>query len=253
MRQALLLLLVLSLFSSPASAAAQTTIRVYYAGPAGAVQQALTLAGFALVNDAAQAQAIVLNGVSPPGAAIAARVRAGAGLVLILGPNLTAAEVGTLLGVPVSLERRTEPLSLTVARGLSHPLLAEVAWSSAPQVRERFALVSPASDLLPLVLGLEDTFLVLGLRQVGQGRVYVFTPFLDTANPQLQRWTYFNYLVYNLTASSAGVTPLSWADYNALPASHARDRAILVGLLAAMLLGICAVFVVVRRYRLAYH
>jgi hypothetical protein len=119
-------------------------------------------------------------------------------------------------------------------------------------VRERFALVSPASDLLPLVLGFEDTFLVLGLRRVGQGQVYVFTPFLDAANPQLQRWTYFSYLIYHLTASSAGVTPLSLADYNALPVSNARDRAILIGLLAAMLLGICAVFVIVRRYRLAH-
>jgi hypothetical protein len=238
--------------SLPSAAAAQTTTRVYYAGPAGAVPQALTLAGFALVNDVAQAQAIVLNGVIPDGAAIAARVRAGAGLVLILGPNLTAAEVGTLLGVPVGLEKRDTPLSLVAARGLSHPLLAEVAWTSAPQVRQRFNLVSPASDLLPLVLGLEEDALILGMRQVGQGQVYVFTPFLDAANPQIQQWAYFNYLIYHLTARSAGVTPLSFADYPASPVPHAHDRAILIGLLAAMLLGTCAVFVIVRCYRLAH-
>jgi hypothetical protein len=238
--------------SLPSAAAAQTPTRVYYAGPAGAVPQALTLAGFALVNDPAQAQAIVLNGVIPDGAALAARVRAGAGLVLILGPNLTAAEVGRLLGVPVGLERRAEPLSLTTARGMAHPLLTEVAWTSAPQVRQRFALVSPASDLLPLVLGLEEDTLILGMRQVGQGQVYVFTPFLDTANPQIQQWAYFNYLIYHLTARSAGATPLSFADYPALPVPHARDREILIGLLVAMLLGTGVIFLVVRRYRLAH-
>jgi len=193
-------------------------IRVYYAGPAGAVQQALTLACSELVDDLAQAQAIVLNGVIPEGEALAARLREGAGLVLILGPNLTATEVGRLLGVAVGLERRDTPLSLTAAKGLSHPLLTEVAWSSAPQVRERFALASPASALLPLVLGFEDQSLVLGMRQVGKGKVYVFTPFLDEANPQIQQWTYFNYLIYHLTARSAGAKPLSFADYPASPA-----------------------------------
>jgi hypothetical protein len=253
MRRALTLVLVLSLFlARPAAAAAQATTRVYYAGPAGGVRQALTLAGFALVNDVAQAQAIVLNRVIPDGAAIAARVQAGAGLVLILGPNLTTAEVGTLLGVPVGLERRETPLSLTTARGMTHPLLTEVAWSSAPQVRERLALVSPASDLLPLVLGLEEDALVLGMRQVGQGQVYVFTPFLDVANLQIQQWAYFNYLIYHLTARSAGATPLSFADYPASPVPHARDRAILIGLLVAMLLSTGVIFLVVRRYSLTH-
>jgi len=190
-------------------------IRVYYAGPVGAVQQALTVACSELVDDPAQAQAIVLNGVMPEGEALAARVRAGAGLVLILGPNLTATEVGRLLGVAVGLEKRDTPLSLTTASGMSHPLLTEVAWTGAPQVWERFAMSSHASDLLPLVIGLEEDALILGMRRVGQGQVYVFTPFIDEANPQIQQWEYFNYFIYHLTTSSAGDMPLSFADYPA--------------------------------------
>jgi len=76
---------------------ARDTISVYYAGPQGGARTALSLAeNFEIVADPSQADVLLLNGVIPDPERVAARVRAGAGLVLILGPALTAPEVEAL-------------------------------------------------------------------------------------------------------------------------------------------------------------
>ncbi len=75
------------------------------------MRTALTLApDFRLVSDPAQADVLVLNGAIPDPEGLAARVREGAGLVLILGPDLSARDVEALLGFPVALTAREEPL-----------------------------------------------------------------------------------------------------------------------------------------------
>nr|MBC7245288.1 lipopolysaccharide biosynthesis protein [Chloroflexota bacterium] len=240
---------VLVFVAVAAQVRADTALRIYYAGPEDGVRQALGLASeFVFTNDPSQAQVLVLNGTVPDREGFASRVRQGAGLVLILGPSLSTEDVATLLGVPVGLERQDTPLSLIPAKGIADPLLREIIWTSAPQVRQRFSLVSPASDLMPLVLGFEDSSFVLGVRQVGQGRAYVFTPFLDESNPQFQGWAYFNYLIYHLTARVGGLTPLSFADYPGSPVPHERERAMLYLALAGMLVLVGIVFVLVRRY-----
>jgi len=274
---ALLALAVLLACTSPALAA--NTLRVYYAGPEGGVRTALGLAAdpspgsgppFEIVTDPAQADVFVLNGIAPDLAGIAARVRESAGLVLILGPELTADEVGTLLGVQVALELHDEPLSLTAAQHVDDPLVTEIVWTSAPQVRERFVLTAgqgqagqgqagqgqagqgQALPLQALVLGFEDESLVLGTCQVGAGWVYVFTAFLDEANPQFQGWAYFNYLIYHLVARAAGQTPLSFADYPGSPVPHARERTVLFIALAGVLVLAGLAYWIVRRYSLAH-
>ena len=235
-------------------AAAQGTLRVYYAGPQdGGVRKALGLASeFQLVSDPALADALVLNGAIPDAIAIAARVRQGAGLLLILGPGLSAEQVSTVLGVPVSLERRDAPLSMIAAKANADPVLKQIVWGSAPQVRERFDLVSPAFDLMPLVLGFEEPSLVLGVRMVGTGQAFVLTPFLDQVNPSFQDWPYFNYLVYHLAVRAAGRAPAAFADYAGSPVPHARERAIIYGGLAVMMVASVLAFVLVRRYSLAH-
>ena len=179
-------------------------------------------------------------------------MREGAGLLLILGPELTAETVGAVLGVPVGVDFKLAPISLIPARGMADPVLTEIVWTSAPQVRERFELASPASDLCPLVLGFEDGSFILATRKVGQGQVYVFTPFLDDANPQFQGWAYFNYLLYHLTMRAAGRTPCSFADYSGSPVPHARERSALFIALAGMLLLSLLAYWIVRRYSLAH-
>lgn len=232
---------------------ADAPLRIYYAGPADGVRTALGLAHeFQLTTDPAQAQVLVCNGVIPDPEAVATRVRAGAGVVLILGADLSADNVGTILGVPVELQRTDTPLSLVPAKGVTDPLLSEIVWTSAPQVRQRFVLLSPASDLMPLVLGFEDKMLVLGVRQVGQGRVYVFTPFLDEANPQFQSWAYFNYFIYHLAMRASGRTPMPFADYPGSPVPHAPERTALFIALAGMLCLAGLAYALVRRYSLRH-
>ena len=138
MRRLVLLALALAIpFVLVSPATARATVSVYYAGPEGSVREALDLTGdpdtFAFVTDPAQADVFLLNGVIPGLERTATRVREGAGLVLILGPALTASEVESLLGEAVTLERRDNPLSLTSAPRVSDPVVTEIIWNSAPQ------------------------------------------------------------------------------------------------------------------------
>jgi O-antigen/teichoic acid export membrane protein len=250
-RLLILPLLLVLLLLAPAPAAAQGVVRVYYAGPAGGVHQALELAGFDLADDPAQADVFVLNGAVPDAAALAERLRAGRGLVLILGSGVSAEQAGTLLGAPVTLQVLTETLSLDRAPRAQDRLVEEIVWNSSPQVRGR-ALVGGV-DLDPLVEGYETHELVLGHGQVGRGTVFLFTPFLsDQANPQIQEWPYFNYLIYHLVVRAAGAEPLSFADYPASPVPHAGERTALFLILGVMLAGAAAAFILVRRYSRAH-
>ena len=106
------------------------------------MQTALDLAAQAgtvkLVSEMAQADALVLDGVIPPGAA--ARAQAGAGVVLILGAGVTSEQASALLGQPVTLTAAEDAVSLAGANGVSEALLTEIIWNGAPQVRERQVL-----------------------------------------------------------------------------------------------------------------
>ncbi len=251
-----LLLTILSLIGllSPAAALAaplSSGITIYYAGPDGGVRTALGLAGFSVATDPAEARVLVLNGAIPDPAALAAQVHDGAGLVLILGPDINAADAGTLLGTPVTLAPASEALSLDRAHmEPTGPLVSEILWNSAPQVRERSALTGAA--LAPLAAGFGIGELVLGRMTVGQGTAYVLTPFLADANPQFQQWAYFNYLIYHLVAAAAGESPLSFADYPNSPVPHAAERAAIFALLGLILATVAGAFLLVRRYSLRH-
>ncbi len=239
------------LFSTVTPAAADDSLQVYYAGPDGSVKQALELAGFTLVSDPARADVFVLNGEIPDSQAMMARLEAGAGLVLILGPNLTSTEVESLLGFPASLELHEDAVSLTALAGVADPLLTEIVWNGAPQVRERYEVMTPVSALQPLVIGYEDNSWVLW--STISSKAFVFNAFLgDDHNPQIQEWAYFNYFVYHLVERAAGRTPLSFADYPASPVPHAAERNILLAVMGLMLITAFSAFFFVRRYSLKH-
>jgi O-antigen/teichoic acid export membrane protein len=253
LRKFLIVLAVVGMISAlPARALAADSLRVYYAGARSGVLQALKLdRDIELVADPAQAEVLVLNGAAPNTAALHARLEQGAGLVLFLGPGLTADEVSTLLGTPVTLEKKDDALSLDALDDVDDAVLKEVVWTSAPQVRERFALADAA--VTPLVVGVESgKSLILGGQAVGQRHIFVFTPFLDDANPEFQSWAYFNYLIYHLTERAGGRTPDSFAGYAASPVPHAAERNLLLGLLGGLVVLSFVAFYFVRRYSLAH-
>ena len=144
MRKLLLLFALVCMFVPVFSArAAGLPLNIYYAGPDGAVRTALGLdKDVRFTSDPVQADVFVLNGQIPvaDAAAIHRRVQAGAGLLLVLGPDLIASTVGNLLGASVSLAMKDDALSLVPLSGSQDSVVKSVIWDSAPQVRERFRL-----------------------------------------------------------------------------------------------------------------
>jgi len=255
MRKIILPLLVLvTLFATASPAAASDTVRVYYAGDQiSSVYTALTLAlkgTFDFVTDPAQADVFLLNGAIPDPAAVAASLKTGAGLVLILGPGLSAADVEAVTGVPVSLTEKTDAVSLTEVK-IDDPLVKQIVWNGAPQVRERYEVLTPLSALQPYVTGYEDGSWILW--GANGGKAFIFNAFLTEGdNPQIQEWAYYNYLIYHLVMRAAGQTPLSFADYPGSPVPHTAERNILLAVMALMLVTTFAAFLIVRRYSLKH-
>jgi O-antigen/teichoic acid export membrane protein len=255
MRKLVLLFTLVCMFIPAFSTrAAGQPLNIYYAGPDGGVRTALGLDKEArFTSDPAQADVFVLNGQIPAAdaAAIRTRVQAGAGLVLILGPVLTAQSAGQLLGSPLSLAKKDDALSLAPLAGSQDSVVKSVIWDSAPQVRERFVL--SGSQLTPLVTGFGDNSLVLGAQKVGSGQAYVMTAFLDgNTNIELTQWPYFNYLVYHLAERAAGRTPQTFAAYPASPVPHQIEQTILVTLMILALGTAIVAFLLVRRYSKAH-
>jgi hypothetical protein len=254
MRKLILLAVAVILFIQVSPAGAKSSdLHVYYSGADGGVKTALLLdKDIILVTDPAQADAFVLNGAVPqadiPG--IETHLRDGAGLVLILGPDLSAEKIGNLLGEPVTLEKKDDALSLSPVAGNADSLLTAVLWTSAPQVRERFVVTG--GGLSPLVTGFDDHTLVLGTKKLGAGQIFVLTAFLDAANTEFQQWPYFNYLVYHLAERAGGRTPLAFADYAASPVPHQKDQIVLVALMGLVLVTAGVAFWLVRRYSLKH-
>ncbi|MEW5938799.1 MAG: hypothetical protein AB1750_04000 [Chloroflexota bacterium] len=235
---------LLVLFSFVQPVRADDSLRVFYAGADGNVKNALELAKFTLVTDISLADVIVLNGVIPDAEGIRARVAEGAGLVLILGADLTEEQVGSLLGMPLVLRPREDAVSIT-SLDVNDPLVTEIIWNGAPQVRERFDLQTPVSSVQPLVVAYETGEWILWR---AHGDTFVVNAFLDDVNPQIQEWAYFNYWIYHMVTRAAGRAPMSFAEYPVSPVPHADDQAILFAVLALMLVTTFGAFAYVRRY-----
>jgi O-antigen/teichoic acid export membrane protein len=248
----LFILIIFLTACAPAPAKNITPVKVFYAGENASVKTALDLAVQAgtvtLVNEMGQADALVLNGVVPNGAA--ERAQAGAGVVLILGKDVTNEQASKLLGQPITLNYAEDAVSLVDAKGVSDSLLTEIVWNGAPQVRERFIVGGLNSQARELISAFEDTEGIL--YQISE-RTFVLTASLSgEANPQIQEWGYFNYLIYHLVERAAGATPLPFADYPASPVPHAADRNTLFGFLGAELFFFFGAFILVRCYSLKH-
>ncbi len=257
MKRIILLFTVLAafFFFIPPVYSASEPFYIYYAGPADNVKQALTLTKdqqqtVTFTTNADQANVFVFNDSIPNDPAIARRVQSGnAGLVLILGPDITQVQVSTLLGYPVTLTKHTDPVSPTNLNGVNDSLLTEIAWNGAPQVRERFAVSTPISLVQPLVVGYEDSeWLVWSARG---GRDFIFNAFLtNDFNPQIQQWAYFNYMIYQMSWRAAGRNYQSFADWPGSPVPHTFERNLLWIVMGLMIVTTFGAYFLVRRYSL---
>ncbi len=251
MRKIAILVLALLLLLAATPASASSDLRVFYAGEQdGAVHTALLLAEYTLVEDATQADVLVLNGVIPDPAGLAAEVQRGAGLVLILGPEMTAGDIETIAGVPVTIARHEDAVSLTGLTGSDDELVTGIVWNGAPQVRERTETITVLSSVQPLVSSYETGEWILWQ---ARDKIFLFNAHLSGgSNPQIEEWAYFNYLIYSLVERAAGRTPLSFAAYPASPVPHAREKNFIWGLMVLLLGSAVSVFILVRRYSRAH-
>lgn len=249
---AVLLLVVISLVYV-SSAFASSTIRVFYAGePESTVRSVLDLAPagtFTFVNEPAQADVFVLNGDIPQTDEIAQQVSEGAGLVLILDESTSPEDSSAVLGFPVELTKNDNAVSLTHVN-VDDPLIHEIVWNGAPQVRERYNIMTPVSAIQPLVTAYETGEWILW--SAHGGKTFVFNAFLNNANPQIQEWAYFNYLIYHLTVRASRQEPLSFAEYPASPVPHTAERNMLWGVMGLMIATTIIAFILVRRYSLRH-
>ena len=114
----LVIIIVVLAFACVQSASASDTLFVYYAGPEGSVKTAIELAGFVLVGSPAQADVLFLNGTIPQLETMRSLVEKGMGLVLILGPTLSAESISEVTGIPLQIDLRSDPASCTEIKGL---------------------------------------------------------------------------------------------------------------------------------------
>lgn len=236
-----------SLSGAPAAAPSTPAPRLYVLDPSGGLSDALAVLPSERVPDMAAADALILNGALPDGAAAREQAERGATVLLILGPDVTAAELSALAAAPVTLDMRADPISVTAAADASHLAATEIQWNSAPQVRERWRVDGAA--LTPLVTAFETGETLLGRVELGAGAIYIITPQLaGGANVPLRQWAYFNYLIYAL----AHPAPVSFADYSGSPVPQAAERAVIVAVLLAILGTAALAFALVRRYSLRH-
>jgi O-antigen/teichoic acid export membrane protein len=242
-----LLIILLFLLALATPVFASNDLSVYYVGdPNSSVFTALELAGFIMVDETAQADVILLNGTIPNAAKIASRLEAGAGLVLIMGSQVQTADAETVLGIPLKLEYREDPISLTEVK-VKDPITSEIIWNGAPQVRERRVITTSISSVQPWVTAYEDGSWLLW--QV-HPQILVLNLYVESedSNPQFQQWGYYNYLIYHLVARASGQSPLSFADYPQSPVPHKAERDVLWGILSLLMITTFGVFFLVRRY-----
>lgn len=251
---AFLEILVISVFCWVTPVRAADPVKVFYAGDAQTIKPSLDLAGAGLitfVQDPSQADVLVLNGTIPDPQSLSDLIKNGTGLVLFMGPNLTAKDVQTLLGIPVVLSLNKDPMSLEVPEYVTDRLTKDILWNGSPQIHARYQVLTPVSALDPLVTGYGNGEWLLW--SVPNRNEFIFNGFLNSKdNLQFQDWAYYNYLVYNLVQRAGGRTPLSFADYPGSPLPHQAERNILLAVMGLMLVTSFLAYYFVRRYSLKH-
>jgi O-antigen/teichoic acid export membrane protein len=248
-----LLVIILLAFLTAAPARASDALRVYLSGEPSTVRPALELAGgaFVFVDSVSDADVLLLNGEIPDPAAVRGRLAQGAGLVLILGSDVTPEAFEAATGVPVQLAAADAPVSLVALAGINDPINRQIAWNGAPQVYRRAVALTPISSVQPLVVAYpEGDWLIWGLPG---GRAFVVNFFLGPDdNPQFREWAYYNYLIYHLAMRAGGRAAPDYADYPGSPVPHRTAQHLILILMAVLVAAAFAVFFLVRRYSLRH-
>jgi hypothetical protein len=233
----------------PASAQESGLLRVYIGGEESTVYPALNWAGwmvFVLVDAPDDADVLLLNGTIPDADTVHGRLEEGAGMVLILGPDITSEQFTQATGIPVTLEPADDPVHPREPLVFGEPVLKQIPWSRAPMLRERSRVMTPVSSVTPMISGTEDgDWLIWSLPG---GTVFIVDFHLGKAdNSDFREWEYYNYLIYQLVVRAGGREPLDYAEYPGAILPAASGNGPLLFTLALLVAVGLLVFFVIRR------
>jgi O-antigen/teichoic acid export membrane protein len=222
--------------------------------------------------------------------ALKARVQSGMGLLVIMGHDTDPAALETLTGGAVrqigqvavapgprhgqQIEKIAAVLEYSGPK--ANPLATNISWRSAVRVDERslIDIKAPASVLVstsgkdprtphtPVLVEMKSgrgTIFVLNvwLRQGDQrARIASYLRMLEgikgAQNYDFQRWAYFNWLLYDLTRTAAGVPVVAYGYWIASPVPDTRQVIWLGVLFVGMFAAFLAAYLAVRRYSLKH-
>ena len=238
------------------------------------------------------ATAVYQDNLPPAGPeldALKARVASGMGVVLILGRHTDANALASFTNgaikqtgiVDVSAGathgRELERLAAVVnwVGPKTDPLARNISWLSAVRVHERSLLAVNGAEVLvktnprdPVAPG---TPILLRIHS-GKGTIYVLNEWLRNGdqrariasmltmlggiegaeNYDFQRWPYFNWLLYAMSRTAAGVPAVAYGDWIASPVPNRAQVRILAALVFAMFAMFVIAYVIVRRYSLRH-
>src|SRR5579862_3824689 len=133
------------------------------------------------------------------------------------------------------------------------PLKDNISWKSAVRIYERWILTVNRGDVLVATSDKDPvhphTPVIIKLA-LGRGTIYVLNVWLTEGNQaerirsfaamlegvegarnyDFQRWPYFNWMLYDLTRTSAGVAPVLFRDWVAAPVPHGSQILILAAI-----------------------
>ncbi len=178
------------LFAEAVPARASTGLRVYIAGESSTVYPALDWAGwgvFILVDDPARADVLLLNGAIPDAGLVRTRLAGGAGLVLILGSEITSTAFLEATNVEATLQPADDPVHPVELAVPGEPMRWQIEWNQSPPVRERSRVMTPISSVQPLLSASEDgDWLIWSLPG---GKAFIVDIFLGKDdNPEFREW-----------------------------------------------------------------
>ena len=221
--------------------------------------------------------------------ALKARVASGMGVVLILGRHTDANALASFTNGAIKQTgivdvaagathgRELERLAAVVnwVGPKTDPLARNISWLSAVRVHERSLLdrqrrrgagqdqprdpVAPGTPILLRIHSGKGTIYVLNewLRNGDQrARIASMLTMLGgiegAENYDFQRWPYFNWLLYAMSRTAAGVPAVAYGDWIASPVPNRAQVRILAALVFAMFAMFVIAYVLVRRYSLRH-
>ncbi len=231
-----------------------------------------------------------LPSAGPALEALKARIAAGMGAVIVTGPNTDPSALAALtdgaitqtgtVDVPAGPKHPQQIekyAAIIVYTGpATNPLASNVSWKSAVRVHERSLLSTTRRATILVATSGKDPVRphtpVLIQMKSGAGTIYVLNVWLrqgdrrariasyrlllggivGAQNYDFQRWAYFNWLLYDLSRSSAGVAAASYGSWIGSPVPDTQQIIWLGVIFSAMFAAFVICYIFVRRYSLRH-